>query len=400
MKCRVCDFEPLSEILSLGEQYLSDFRSDDQKPPKFPLDLLLCDTCKLLQFKDTTPPELLYTDHYGYRSGINNTIQADLKDVVAKATSLVELAEGDFVIDIGANDGTLLSDYPAGPVKVGYEPVTKLAKVAEKTADKVFNDYFGAKPFQEFANGKKAKIITAISMFYDLETPNEFVDDLKHCLAPDGVLVIQQNYLGSMLEQNAFDNICHEHVEYYSLVSMEYLLKKHDLDIFKVAMNDINGGSFRTYICHAGERPIDQSVAEMRQKEASQGLDKKVTYEQFAERIRRLCKELHEKVSGFVADGKTVYAYGASTRGNTILQAATLDKDLITAALERNPEKYGKKIASTGIPIISEAEGRAQNPDYLLVLPWFFKEEFLEREKAYLESGGHFIFPLPALEIV
>jgi NDP-4-keto-2,6-dideoxyhexose 3-C-methyltransferase len=400
MKCRVCDFEPLSEILSLGDQYLSDFRDDDKKPPKFPLDLVLCDNCKLLQFKETTPHELLYTDHYGYRSGINDTIQADLKDIVANATAMVEVGDGDYVIDIGANDGTLLADYPKGPVRVGYEPVTKLAKVAEKKADKVFNDYFAAKHFQEFAKGGQAKIITAISMFYDLEHPNEFTADLKACLAPGGLLVIQQNYLGTMLQQNAFDNICHEHVEYYGLGSMEFLFKKHGMDIFKVSENNINGGSLRTYIGHAGERPIDQSVEKLRQWEAKQGLDKKETYEEFGARIKRLCKELRDTVSKLVAEGKTVMAYGASTRGNTILQAADLDKSLIKAALERNPDKYGKKIASTGIPIISEADGRAQNPDYLLVLPWFFKEEFLKREKAFLDAGGHFIFPLPELEIV
>jgi NDP-4-keto-2,6-dideoxyhexose 3-C-methyltransferase len=398
MNCRVCDRSPLSDILTLGDQYLSDFRDDDEKPPKFPLDLVLCERCKLLQFRVTTPHELLYTDHYGYRSGINNTVRADLEDIVSDVTSFVELGEGDYVIDIGANDGTLLSNYPPGPTKVGYEPVTKLARMAEEHADQIFNQYFAPEPFESY--GQQAKAITAISMFYDLERPNEFVDGLKRCLAPDGVVVIQQNYLGSMLERNAFDNICHEHVEYYSLASMEYLFRKHGLDIFSVEMKPMNGGSFRTHICHAGERPIDPSVERMRKAEGAQGLDRKETYEAFGERTRRLSRELHETVSGLVADGKSVYAYGASTRGNTILQAADLDGELISGALERNSEKYGKRIASTGIEIISEAEGRAREPDYLLVLPWFFKEEFLEREKAYLDSGGHFIFPLPELEIV
>jgi hypothetical protein len=398
MNCRVCDHEPLGEILSLGDQYLSDFRDDEEKPPKFPLDLVLCDNCKLLQFEVTTPHELLYTDHYGYRSGINDTVRADLQDVVADVTSMVDLGEGDWVIDIGANDGTLLSNYPAGPAKAGFEPVEKLARMAEAHADEVFNEYFAAEPFE--AHAGQAKAITAISMFYDLERPNEFVDGLKRCLATGGVIVIQQNYLGSMLEKNAFDNICHEHVEYYSLASMEYLFRLHGMDIFSVEMNSMNGGSFRTHICHSGERQIDASVERMRRAEAAQGLDRKETYKAFGGRVKRLCQELHDTVDSLVAEGKSVYAYGASTRGNTILQAAGLGTDLITAALERNPEKYGKRIASTGIEIVSEAEGRDRKPDYLLVLPWFFKEEFLEREKDYLEAGGHFIFPLPELQIV
>jgi NDP-4-keto-2,6-dideoxyhexose 3-C-methyltransferase len=400
VKCRVCAHEPLPEILSLGEQYLSDFRDDGRKPPKYPLDLVLCDNCKLLQFKTTTPHELLYTDSYGYRSGINDTVRADLEDVVADVTSLVQLEEGDYVIDIGANDGTLLSNYPPGPTRVAFEPVKKLARMAEAHADKVFNDYFAAEPFERYAGKGQAKAITAISMFYDLEHPNEFVDGLKRCLAPGGVLIVQQNYLGSMLAKNAFDNICHEHVEYYSLVSMEFLLQRHDLEIFRVDTNQMNGGSFRTHICHSGERDIDPSVERMREAEAAQGLDRRETYEAFGERIKRLCQELHDTISVLVSEGRSIYAYGASTRGNTILQAANLNGKMITAALERNPEKFGKRIASTGIEILSEAEGRAKHPDYLLVLPWFFRDEFLEREKAFLESGGHFIFPLPGVQIV
>jgi hypothetical protein len=233
-----------------------------------------------------------------------------------------------------------------------------------------------------------------------MEEPNTFVSDVRKLMKKDSVFVIQQNYLVKMLTQNAFDNIVHEHLEYYSLISLNNLLQRHGLEVFDLELRQLNGGSFRTYIGYKGQHPVSVSVYEQIELERLICLHRKKIYTEFAERIKKLKKE----VSGFIKNeanrGKKVYLYGASTRGNTLLQYFGLNNKLIQKAAERNPEKWGTKIASVGISIISEAQARSEKPDYLLVLPWFFREEFLQREKSYLKSGGHFIFPLPQLEIV
>jgi hypothetical protein len=237
-------------------------------------------------------------------------------------------------------------------------------------------------------------------MFYDLDDPNTFISDLKEILDKNGILIIQQNYLVGMLLQNAFDNIVHEHREYYSLLSLEKLLDRHGYEIFDVELHDLNGGSFRTYICHQGARKIASSVIKLRESEKELGLQDKGIYQQFAGRIHELKEELYGFIASEVKKGKTIYVYGASTRGNTLLQYCGLDNTLIRKAVERNEEKWGKKIASVGIPIIPEEQARKEKPDYMLVLPWFFKEEFVKREAEYIEQGGKLLFPMPKMEIV
>ena len=238
-------------------------------------------------------------------------------------------------------------------------------------------------------------------MFYDLEEPNVFVRDLKDMLDEYGLLIIQQNYLADMIERNAYDNICHEHLEFYSLSALEHLISRHGLRVYHVETNNLNGGSFRVYVQHEREDRIeDPSVMAMRVRESKLKLDKLSTYKAFAKRIEELRDSLYSFIKIEHDSGKTIYVYGASTRGNTLLQFCGLDGSLITAAVERNPEKWGKKIASSGIPIISEEQARAEAPDYFLMLPYFFKEEFIEREKDFVEQGNHLIFPLPKVDII
>lgn len=391
-KCRSCVSNKLQGILTLGNQYLSDFVAGDEKPPRHPLDLVLCENCTLLQLKETTPAGEMYNDHYGYRSGINNTIREDLKSIVDSTKKLIHLQEQDAVVDIGSNDGQLLRYYPWYVQKVGFDPVSKFAEYYKNDKTMIFvNDYFSA---NNYPLTRKPRIITAISCFYDLDDPNSFVKDLQELLAPDGILIIQQNYLVTMLENNAYDNVCHEHLEYYSLTSLEHLLNSHGLEVFNVEENTINGGSFRTFIRHMN------SVDKMRVREKKLKLENKFTYHLWGMNIEKQMKELNTFIAEEVGKGRKVYLYGASTRGNTLLQACGLDKTLITAAVERNPEKWGKKIASVGIPIISEEQARKEKPDYMLVGPWFFKNEFLKREEEYLKQGGKFIFPLPEFLVV
>lgn len=399
-KCRTCNSSKLKDILSLGIQYLSDFTSGNQKPKKYPLSLVLCEKCSLLQLRHNVPQSSLYTERYGYKSGINKTMQDELKGIVNESLSKLEKKGNITAVDIGANDGTLLGNYGKKVFKIGVEPIKKFAKECEQKADVVINDFFKYKSYIKKVTGKKADIITVISCFYDMESPNIFLSDVKKILSEDGIVVIQQNYLVGMLEQNAFDNIVHEHLEYYSLLSLENLLKRHNLEVFDVEQSNINGGSFRTYICFSGKRKISKSVIDMRRKEMKMNLKNKKVYVDFAKRVERNKNKLYKLITRLVKDGKKIFVYGASTRGNTLLQYCELDSSLIKAAVERNTEKWGKKIASVGIPIISEEQARIEKPDYMLVLPWFFKKEFLRREKGYLSSGGHFIFPLPKLEVI
>ena len=302
-------------------------------------------------------------------------------------------------MDIGANDGTLLSFYSKDYLRVGIEPIKKFAKECQKHADIVINDFFNYKSYAQKLDNKKAHIITAISCFYDIDNPNQFLSDVRRILDKNGVFVIQQNYLAGMLKQNAFDNIVHEHLEYYSLLSLENLLDKHDLEIFDVELSDINGGSFRTFIAHKGKMKINKSVYRLREHEKKLKLNKSKIYEDFALRVKKTRENLYNLLVKLKKKWKSIYLYGASTRGNTLLQFCNLDNKLISAAVERNSEKWGKTIASVGIPIISESQARKEKPDYMLVLPWFFKEEFLRREKRYLKNGGHFIFPLPEVKV-
>ena len=411
--CRVC-CGSLDSVLSLGDQYISNFLSlEGNDGVRVPLELVLCSQCGLLQLRNTAPPEDMYRN-YWYRSGTNKTMRDALADVANKSEQLIGLAAGETVLDIGCNDGTLLTSYRTpGIYKVGFDPAENMAPFSRKVADKVVADFFTSESYFSDAvlRARRPKIITSIAMFYDLEEPKKFVSDVKKVLHPEGLWVVQMSYLPLMLQQNAFDNICHEHLEYYSLASFEYLLKLYDFEVVDVELNDVNCGSFRTYIRNlsaqkelfgnsiireiAGDR-----VRRLKEHESNLGLNQLETYKEFVNRVQRI----KDAVVGFITEqvrlGKTAYVYGASTKGNTLLQYFGLDNSLITAAAERNPAKWGTKTVGTHIPIVSEEEARAAKPDFFLILPWHFLSEFREREKDFLASGGRFIIPLPEFTLV
>jgi NDP-4-keto-2,6-dideoxyhexose 3-C-methyltransferase len=324
-----------------------------------------------------------------------------LADVAAKAYLAARPSLGEIVIDTGCNDGTLLRTYPKSGIRlVGFEPAENLVEDARKETYWIFNDFFGADAFREKFGNEKAKIVTSVAMFYDLENPNRFVSDVVKCMAPDGVWVVQQNYLATMLQKNGFDNIGHEHLEYYSLSTMERLLARHEMDIFDVETNEVNGGSFRTYACHRGRYPINRSVGALQRNEERMQLNKGEVYRIFARDIRKIRSHLAQLVRREVRSGKTVYVYGASNRGNTILQYCGLDYRLIKKATDANSEKWGLRTVGTKIPIVSKEEARKEKPDYFLILPHHFLEEIKREEKDYLDHGGKFIVPLPEVRVI
>ena len=413
--CRVCD-SALEPILNLGDHFVSDFpQPGDLDGIKAPLELVLCRRCRLLQLRHSVPGEHMYRN-YWYRSGTNQTMRGALADIANKAETLIHLQSGDCVLDIGCNDGTLLGSYKTGGIyRIGFDPAQNLAELSRRIADRVFVDFFSATPFVSEPDlvGRKAKVVTSIAMFYDLEDPNRFVADIKQIMAEDGLWIIQMSYLPLMLKTNEFGNICHEHLEYYSLQSLEYLLDKHDFEIVDVELNDINGGSLRAYIRNKGAASFANTfgdttyrmlaadrVRTMGEAEIKLGLADKPVYQEFAMRVERIRQDVMQFVTAQVEQGKRVYVYGASTKGNTVLQYFGLDHTLIAAAAERNPDKWGRVTVGTHIPIVSEADARAANPDYFLVLPWHFLEEFMAREHDYLVNGGRFIVPFPYFTLI
>jgi hypothetical protein len=392
--CRLCAATDLRDVFSLGDQFISDFvtRECITQGLRAPLDLVLCGRCSLLQLRHTAPRPVLYAT-YWYRSGVTDTMRAVLRDITTEIQSMVALEAGDVVLDIGANDGTLLASYTApGIVRVGCEPADNLVDALRQNADVVIHDFWKGDRWREAvaAHGlHHAKVITAIAILYALEDPNAFMRDVREALHEDGIFVAQLMCLGPMLENNDLGNICHEHLEYYSVQVIERLLEAHGLEMFKIEKNAVNGGSYRIFARHARGEPL---VFEEAYTQAD--------VHAFARRVdanRERCVRFIEQE---VARGKRVYVYGASTKGNVILQYYGLNARLIAAAAERSPQKWGKYTIGTGIPIISEEQARSDQPDYFLVLPWPFFDEFYAREAVWREGGGKFIVPLPEFRIV
>jgi NDP-4-keto-2,6-dideoxyhexose 3-C-methyltransferase len=324
-----------------------------------------------------------------------------LEAIAVKACKIAKANAGDTVVDIGCNDGTLLRAYKSpGLRRVGFEPAKNLVKDAMKGTDYIFSDFFRFDLFRKRFPDSKAKIVTSIAMFYDLDEPASFVVDVSRILDPRGVWVIQQNYLPTMLKQNGFDNIGHEHLTYYSLQTLSRLLTDQDLEIFDVETNDVNGGSFRTYASHKDQFPVKESVMRLKEYERKLFSRRPSIYDEFAMNVRMIGFQLRHFVTKEVKSGRRIYVYGASTRGNTILQYCKLNHSLIEKATDANPEKWGRRTPGTGIPIVSKEEARKDKPDYFLVLPHHFLDEIRRQESDYLHSGGKFIVPLPEFRIV
>ena len=397
----------------MGDQYFANYspKSNDVVPfeEKIPLELVRCDksidpkSCGLVQLRHTTPPNLMY-DRYFYRSGINQTMTNNLNEIAKQAISKIKLNPNDIVIDIGCNDGTLLQNYKELPIRsIGFDPAKNMVQFSKQTGATIITEFFSAEEFIKNYGSEKAKIITSIAMFYDLEDPNQFVDDISKILHPDGIWILELSYLPLMLSQNAFDTIVHEHLEYYHLDALEFLLSKFNLKVVDIQLNDINGGSFRVVVQHK-EKSIDnkslQHITELREKEKNLNLSTNQPFDDFITKINDEKDKLVAFIKNEVSAGKTVHCYGASTKGNTLLQFYNLDKKLIQFIADRNPDKWGRRTIGTDISIISEEESHSMNPDYFLILPWHFINEFTEREKSYLKNGGKLLVPLPEFKII
>jgi hypothetical protein len=403
-KCRISSSTNLINVLSLGNQYLTGVfpKAKEEKITSGPVDLIWCPDSGLLQMKQSYSLEEMYGNNYGYRSGLNLSMVKHLKNKIKTLEKLAKPLGQDLVIDIGSNDATSLKAYAGKFKKVGIDPTGSKFKQYYSDDIILIPDFFTADKFKNIFPNEKAKIITSIAMFYDLEDPRLFVSDIEKCLSEDGIWHFEQSYMPSMLRTNSYDTICHEHLEFYSLKVVKNLLEGEGLRIIDVQMNDINGGSFAVTACKKDAKyKSNKAIIDwMLIQEQEMGLDTIKPYQEFAKRTAQHKKNLTDLIKALVADGKKVFGYGASTKGNVLLQYCGLTENEIPFIAEVNTEKFGSYTPGTNIPIISEKEAKEMNPDYFLVLPWHFKNSIIDREEEYMSNGGKFIFPLPEIEII
>lgn len=395
--CRISN-GPLIDIFDLGEIPLSYFPKPREPTPRpLPLRLCLSKESGLVQLRHTVDPDEMYGE-YWYMSGVNQSMTLALKSIVDQAIRRLgaALEAGDIVVDIASNDGTLLSAYPSHLFRVGIDPAKN---IKPKACDLHINTYFSSQVYQEKLGDKKARIVTSISVFYDLEDPIKFSRDVADILLPGGLWIIELSYLPTMLERNAFDAICSEHLEYYSLQSIEYILQRAGLEVEDVELNDVNGGSFRLYIRHKGFARQTVGVQNMRQREQALCLTELSPYKDFALRVEHNKAEAIAFLERAKKQGKKVIGYGASTKGNTLMAYYGITPDLMTYVADRNPIKWGRETI-TRIPIISEEEARKMKPDYLFAFPYHFMQEFLQRESPLIQEGCKFVSPVPSLTLL
>lgn len=392
--CRACGNE-LESVFDLGNIYPSTFLDGEASAFVEPVPLILarCKHCQLVQLKHTVDLDLMYKQWYWYKSSLNKSMREDLHSLAKSALMNARLQSGDIVVDIGANDGTLLSYYaPFDLKRVGFDPASNIAEEAARNCDVFINDYFTDTnyPFK-----KKAKIVTSVAMFYDLPHPPSFVEGVRSILHEDGIWILQMTDLTSMLRVNAFDNINHEHLEYYTLNWLVDFISTFCLDVFRAEYNQVNGSSLRLYVCHTGKREIDESVPRLLEEERAFLNLSHDPLCSFKERIYTAQMKITNKLMSIFWEDQIVYGMAASTKGNTLLQAWGIDSQLIRKIADVNPDKFGRRTIGSNIEIISDEQAMSENPDYYFVLAWHFIGNFLERYRDYLERGGKFIVPLP-----
>ena len=403
--CRICAGTDLAPILDLGEQMLTGVfpRSRDSRVTTGPLRLVKCMAdggCGLVQLAHSYDLDEMYGDNYGYRSGLNASMVAHLHAKVARILGRVVLRDGDLVVDVGSNDGTTLGAYPqdAGVDLLGIDPTADKFRQYYQPHVDLCADFFSASALRALRPGKPVRVLTSFSMFYDLEAPMAFMQDVHDVLAGDGVWIFEQSYMPAMLAALSYDTVCHEHLEYYALRQVKWMADRVGFTLVDVAFNDVNGGSFSvTAVKSTSGTAESPEVARLLAQEAAAGLDTLAPFEDFATRTAASRDGMRAFIDDAHARGMTIAALGASTKGNVLLQYCGIDMNDIAAVGEVNPDKFGALTPGSWLPIRPEAEVLARSYDYLLVLPWHFREQFLANP-AY--AGRTLVFPLPQLDVV
>lgn len=407
-RCRVCGNTELAPVLDLGDQVLTGVfpKHATQGVTRGPLRVVKChgdeSACGLVQLRHSYRSAELYGDGYGYRSSLNSSMVQHLREKAATLADLVVLEDGDIVLDIGSNDGTTLGFFSSKLKRVGIDPTISRFGHLYPTDIEAIPDFFSADLFKRSFGSRKAKIVTSIAMFYDLESPLQFVEQIAEVLDSDGIWHFEQSYMPRMLEQTAYDTICHEHLEYYGLRQIEWILSRCGMVIQNVELNDVNGGSFAVTATRQSSRlrPVHANIESVMQNEAQAAVATLAPFERFASRASAHRAALTFLLDELTSTGAKVLGYGASTKGNVILQYCGITAKQLPFVAEINSDKFGCFTPGSNIPIISEADAHAMKPDYMLVLPWHFRHNLIARERKFLARGGRLIFPLPAIEIV
>ena len=410
-KCRICSNLDLIPLLDLGEQYLTGVfpKKKNEKISSGPIQLVKCnssgkiDCCGLVQLKHSFNLGEMYGDNYGYRSGLNQTMVDHLRRKVKRILSMIKLKPDDIIIDIGSNDCTLLKEYPLnGYQLIGVDPAGYKFKEYYPPHVHLISDYFSDKIIKKKFDDNKAKVITSIAMFYDLESPLQFMNQIYQVLHDDGIWILEQSYLPKMIETKAYDNICHEHLEFYCLKQIKWMADRSNLKIIDVEYNDVNGGSFSLILCKSKSSftEAESLIGRILTHEEKKGMEKLTIYREFKEKIIDHRERLRSFFESVKLNDKLILGLGASTKGNVILQFCELGPDYIPYIAEINGDKFGCYTPGTNIPIISEEDTKGMNPDYFIVFPWHYRDYFLIQKKTFLKRGGKLVMPLPELDII
>lgn len=402
--CRNCNNTNLVFLFTLGNlAFTGKFPTKSQMIPKAKLTLVMCKSCKLVQLDRNFNRNYLYGKDYGYRTGINKTMTEHVQSVVKTACKKIKLISGDAVLDIASNDATLLKSYKGKSIiTVGVDPLINKYKKHYSKINYSFSNFFSSKILPKVLKDKKFKIITALSMFYDLPKPNLFLKDVQKILHKDGIFILEHADLYSIYKNNVFDTICHEHLEYYSSTVIFNMAKNHNLEVFDHKFNDINGGSSQYFICHKNSKfkVNKKRIHKIMILEKKLRLTEVSAYKKFHKKILIIKNQLNSKIQEINKNNKIIHGYGASTKGNVLLQYFNIDNKALPYIAERNPKKFNKFTPGTNIKIVSEEISRKKMPNYYLVLPWHFKNEILKREKKIRAKGCKFIFPLPKITVI
>ena len=401
--CRNCKNTELFDLFSLGKISFTGRFSNTirQNVPKAYLNVLMCKKCKLVQLDRNFDLNYLYGKSYGYRTGINKTMTDHVKKIVRKCSALVKLKSKQYVLDIGSNDATLLNFYANDIIKVGVDPLVNKYKKFYKKIDYKISNFFKIKDIEKIKIKKKFKIISALSVFYDLRDPNKFIKEIKKILDDKGVFVLEHVDLYYIIKNNIFDTICHEHLIFYSSKIIIEMMKNNGLKVFNHEYNEINGGSSRYYICHNKTNfKVSKNIKKVLLRENLQGIELKKTYKLFFTKILNEKIKLIKLIKKIKNEEQDIHGYGASTKGNVLLQFYNINNKVVNYIADRNPLKWNSFTPGTKIKIISESQSRKIKPHFYLVLPWHFKNEILIREKNIRKKGTKFIFPLPKVRVV
>ena len=401
--CRNCKNTELFDLFSLGKiSFTGRFPNTiRQNVPKAYLNVLMCKKCKLVQLDRNFDLNYLYGKSYGYRTGINKTMTNHVKKIVRKCSALVKLKSKQYVLDIGSNDATLLNFYANDIIKVGVDPLVNKYKKFYKKINYKISNFFKINDIEKIKIKKKFKIISALSVFYDLRDPNKFIKEIKKILDDKGVFVLEHVDLYYIIKNNIFDTICHEHLVFYSTKIIIEMMKNNGLKVFNHEYNEINGGSSRYYICHSKANfKVSKNIKKVLLRENLWGIGLKKTYKLFFNKILNEKIKLIKLIKKIKNEEQDIHGYGASTKGNVLLQFYNINNKVVNYIADRNPLKWNSFTPGTKIKIISESQSRKIKPHFYLVLPWHFKNEILIREKNIRKKGTKFIFPLPKVRVV